>query len=112
MQYRSDENFVYLIDTPFGKKEDMKQYLSGVWVSNKKFKGFRFPKNVHCMRELVRYFPELKENEEFIKDGKMLASEIDYWKDKKEFDIAPFYDNRLRGYQLRDVLSYLNVVAA
>jgi SNF2 family DNA or RNA helicase len=103
MQYRSDNNFVYLIDTPFSKKEDMKQYLSGVWVSNKKFKGFRFPKNVHCMRELVRYFPELKENEEFIRDGKMLASEIDYWKDKKEFDIAPFYDNRLRGYQLRDV---------
>jgi hypothetical protein len=39
MQYRSDNNFVYLIDTPFSKKEDMKQYLSGVWVSNKKFKG-------------------------------------------------------------------------
>jgi hypothetical protein len=85
MQYRSDNNFVYLIDTPFNKKEDMKQYLSGVWVSNKKFKGFRFPKNVHCMRELVRYFPELRTNEEFVRDGQMLANELDYWKDKKEF---------------------------
>jgi SNF2 family DNA or RNA helicase len=101
MQYRSDENFVYLIDTPFGKKEDMKQYLSGVWVSNKKFKGFRFPKNVHCMRELVRYFPELRENEEFIRDGQMLANEIDYWKSVKERSI---YHDKLREYQKKDVL--------
>jgi SNF2 family DNA or RNA helicase len=100
MQYRSDNNFVYLIDTPFSKKEDMKQYLSGVWVSNKKFKGFRFPKNVHCMRELVRYFPELKENEEFVRDGKMLADEVDYWRDKKEQ--LMFADSRLREYQNKD----------
>jgi SNF2 family DNA or RNA helicase len=102
MQYRSDENFVYLIDTPFSKKEDMKQYLSGVWVSNKKFKGFRFPKNVHCMRELVRYFPELRTNEEFIKDGQIVADDEKFWLNKKESDIAPFYDNRLRGYQMQD----------
>jgi SNF2 family DNA or RNA helicase len=100
MQYRSDENFVYLIDTPYSKKEDMKQYLSGVWVSNKKFKGFRFPKNVHCMRELVRYFPELRENEEFVRDGKMLADEVDYWRDKKEQ--LMFADSRLREYQNKD----------
>jgi SNF2 family DNA or RNA helicase len=102
MQYRSDNNFVYLIDTPFGKKEDMKQYLSGVWVSNKKFKGFRFPKNVHCMRELVRYFPELKENIEFIRDGQIMADELNFWLNKKESTISPFYDNRLRGYQMQD----------
>src|SRR5437763_5435930 len=100
MHYRSDENFVYLIDTPFGKKEDMKQYLSGVWVSNKKFKGFRFPKNVNCMRELVRYFPELRTNEEFVRDGKMLADEVDYWRDKKEQ--LMFADLRLREYQNKD----------
>jgi SNF2 family DNA or RNA helicase len=103
MQYRSDENFVYLIDTPFNKKEDMKQYLSGVWVSNKKFKGFRFPKNVHCMRELVRYFPELKENEEFIRDGKMLADEVDYWLGQKtEKGWGNLFDE-LRPYQQEDV---------
>jgi SNF2 family DNA or RNA helicase len=101
MQYRSDSNFVYLIDTPFGKKEDMKQYLSGVWVSNKKFKGFRFPKNVHCMRELVRYFPELRENEEFVRDGQMLASEIEYWKDMKDSDGLNW--DKLRPYQNQDV---------
>jgi SNF2 family DNA or RNA helicase len=100
MQYRSDANFVYLIDTPYSKKEDMKQYLSGMWVSNKKFKGYRFPKNVYCMRELVRYFPELRENEEFIKDGKMLADEVDYWRDKKEQ--LMFADSRLREYQNKD----------
>jgi SNF2 family DNA or RNA helicase len=102
MQYRSDENFVYLIDTPFGKKEDMKQYLSGVWVSNKKFKGFRFPKNVHCMRELVRYFPELRTNEEFVRDGQTMSDDLNFWLNKKESNIAPFYDNRLRGYQMQD----------
>jgi SNF2 family DNA or RNA helicase len=99
MQYRSDENFVYLIDTPFGKKEDMKQYLSGVWVSNKKFKGFRFPKNVHCMRELVRYFPELRENEEFIKDGQTAAKEIEFWTMIKEAATDEF---GLRKYQNQD----------
>jgi SNF2 family DNA or RNA helicase len=104
MQYRSDENFVYLIDTPFGKKEDMKQYLSGVWVSNKKFKGYRFPKNVHCMRELVRYFPELRTNEEFIRDGKMLADEVDYWMNIKTGYTAEW---GLRPYQNEDI-HYLN----
>jgi SNF2 family DNA or RNA helicase len=99
MQYRSDNNFVYLIDTPFGKKEDMKQYLSGVWVSNKKFKGFRFPKNVHCMRELVRYFPELRENEEFIKDGQTAAKEIEFWTMIKEAATDEF---GLRKYQNQD----------
>jgi SNF2 family DNA or RNA helicase len=103
MQYRSDENFVYLIDTPFGKKEDMKQYLSGVWVSNKKFKGFKFPKNVHCMRELVRYFPELRENEEFVRDGKMLADEVEYWSGQKtEKGWGNLFDE-LRPYQQEDV---------
>jgi SNF2 family DNA or RNA helicase len=103
MQYRSDENFVYLIDTPFGKKEDMKQYLSGVWVSNKKFKGYRFPKNVYCMRELVRYFPELRTNEEFIKDGQMLANELDYWLGQKtEKGWGNLFDE-LRPYQQEDV---------
>jgi SNF2 family DNA or RNA helicase len=103
MQYRSDENFVYLIDTPYSKKEDMKQYLSGVWVSNKKFKGFRFPKNVHCMRELVIYFPELRENDEFIKDGQMLASELDYWLGQKtEKGWGNLFDE-LRPYQQEDV---------
>jgi SNF2 family DNA or RNA helicase len=103
MQYRSDDNFVYLIDTPYSKKEDMKQYLSGVWVSNKKFKGFKFPKNVHCMRELVRYFPELRTNEEFIRDGKMLADEVKYWeyiKDEKGW--GDLFDS-LRPYQKQDV---------
>jgi SNF2 family DNA or RNA helicase len=100
MQYRSDANFVYLIDTPYSKKEDMKQYLSGVWVSNKKFKGYRFPKNVHCMRELVRYFPELRTNEEFVRDGKMLADEVDYWKDMKDSDGLNW--DGLRLYQNQD----------
>ena len=100
MHYRSDENFVYLIDTPFGKKEDMKQYLSGVWVSNKKFKGFRFPKNVHCMRELVRYFPELRENEEFIKDGQELGKEESLWLELKKW--ANVHNPKLREYQNQD----------
>jgi SNF2 family DNA or RNA helicase len=100
MQYRSDENFVYLIDTPFGKKEDMKQYLSGVWVSNKKFKGFRFPKNVHCMRELVRYFPELRTNEEFIKDGQELGEEESLWLELKNW--ANIHNDKLREYQNQD----------
>jgi SNF2 family DNA or RNA helicase len=103
MQYRSDENFVYLINTPYSKKEDMKQYLSGVWVSNKKFKGFKFPKNVHCMRELVRYFPELRENEEFVKDGQMLASEVTYWLSMKNKIIPTPLNDKLRPYQQKDV---------
>jgi SNF2 family DNA or RNA helicase len=100
MQYRSDENFVYLIDTPFGKKEDMKQYLSGVWVSNKKFKGYRFPKNVYCMRELVRYFPELRTNKEFIKDGQTLAEEESLWLELKKW--ANVHNPKLREYQNQD----------
>jgi SNF2 family DNA or RNA helicase len=100
MQYRSDENFVYLINTPYSKKEDMKQYLSGVWVSNKKFKGFRFTKNVHCMRELVRYFPELRTNEEFVKDGQELSEEESLWLELKNW--ANIHDDKLREYQNQD----------
>jgi SNF2 family DNA or RNA helicase len=100
MQYRSDENFVYLTNTPFHKKEDMKQYLSGVYFSNKKGKGYRFPKNVHCMRELVKYFPELKNNEEFIRDGKLMAQQEEFLLSKK--DELMFADVRLREYQNKD----------
>ena len=52
------------------------------------------------MRELVRYFPELRTNEEFVRDGKMLADEVDYWRDKKEQ--LMFADLRLREYQNKD----------
>jgi SNF2 family DNA or RNA helicase len=100
MQYRSDQNFVYLSNTPFHKKEDIKQFLGGVWVSNKKFKGYRFPKNVHCMRELMKYFPELKTNEEFVREGQNAKEELEITLELKKW--ANIYDGNLREYQNQD----------
>lgn len=95
MQYRSDSKFFYLMGTPFEKKDFIKENLGGHWTK----KGWRFPKNVHAMREVLKAFPSLKHNEEFVKDGKAKANELTFWKDVKNETAAI---SGLRPYQAQD----------
>lgn len=100
MKYVSSKNFIYLADTPYKLKDEIKTKLSGVYNNSMKLKGWRFPKTLHAYRELYKFFPELKDNTEFVADGKQAAIHIDYWLDKKER--FTFNDESLREYQNKD----------
>jgi hypothetical protein len=77
MKYQADENFIYLIDPPYSRKDEIKQNLSGVWFDTlKRGKGWRFPKTLHAYRELWKAFPNLKKDETFVNDGKAWQKKV------------------------------------
>lgn len=81
MKYVSDKHFIYLVNPPFALREVIKSQLNGVWFDNKDVgKGWRFPRNLHAYRELYKFFPELRTNSQFVADGQLAGSEINYWK--------------------------------
>jgi SNF2 family DNA or RNA helicase len=101
MKYQADENFIYLIDPPYSRKDEIKQNLSGVWFDTlKRGKGWRFPKTLHAYRELWKAFPNLKKDETFVNDGKAAAEEQSLWLELKNW--ANVHDSRLREYQNQD----------
>jgi SNF2 family DNA or RNA helicase len=52
------------------------------------------------MRELVRYFPELRTNEEFVKDGQTMSEEESLWLELKKSNKCS--QSKLREYQNQD----------
>ena len=105
MEYVADKHFIYLKNTPYSRKDEIKQNLSGVWFDTaKRGKGYRFPRNLHAYRELYKFFPELREKEKFMKDYEKQAKiEAHYLQVK---NLGSPCDYGLRKYQNDDV-SYL-----
>lgn len=99
MEYRIDEHFIYLTGTPYSMKDEIQSKLSGVYTK----KGYRFPRNVHVMRELVKFFPELQTKEGFVELGQHLAAEEEEWKFQKETNMYFDLQRKLRTYQCHDV---------
>jgi SNF2 family DNA or RNA helicase len=104
VKYWSDKHFIYISGNTYPRRDYIKETLSGVWFDNKKGKGYRFPKNVFTYRELWKAFPELQSNTEFIEDGKLTKTDMEYWIGKKEF--GAMLDYGLRPYQ-NDDIAYL-----
>jgi SNF2 family DNA or RNA helicase len=101
VKYQADKNFIYLIDPPYTRKDEIKQNLSGVWFdTQKRGKGWRFPRTLHAYRELWKAIPQLKNLDEFINDGKLANQEVEYWKSIK--NEKGWDDDRLREYQKQD----------
>jgi SNF2 family DNA or RNA helicase len=101
VKYQADKNFIYLIDPPYTRKDEIKQNLSGVWFdTQKRGKGWRFPRTLHAYRELWKAMPQLKNLDEFINDGKLANQEVEYWKSIK--NEKGWDDDRLREYQKQD----------
>lgn len=98
MEYRSDKNFIYLNKTPFELKDHIKNTLNGVYL---KGKGYRFPKNLHVYRELYKFFPSIRNNVEFVEDGKTAGNAQKHWINIKE--VGHTVDYGLREYQNDDV---------
>lgn len=104
MRYESDGNFIYLINPPFHRKDEIKSRLSASWFdTQKRGKGWRVPKNLFVYRELYKFFPELRNDPLFMKEYEASSQDLNFWMNKKQSDISPQYDNRLRGYQQQDV---------
>jgi SNF2 family DNA or RNA helicase len=100
MKYQADKDFIYIINPPFHSKDEIKSRLSGVWSdSQKRGKGWRFPKNLHAYRELYKFFKELKTDKTFMKDYETSSKQATYWLDVKTKTTHQF---GLREYQNQD----------
>jgi SNF2 family DNA or RNA helicase len=101
MQYKADANHIYVLNPPFGRKDEIKRRLSGVWSdTQKRGKGWRFPRNLHAYRELYKFFPELRDDPNFMKDYGQSSNNVKYWLDVKTNTTHQF---GLREYQNQDV---------
>jgi SNF2 family DNA or RNA helicase len=105
MRYESDRHFIYLINPPFHRKDEIKSRLSATWFdTQKRGKGWRVVKNLFSYRELYKFFPELRHDKKFMSDYELAAGELHYWRRLKTDFEEPFsYDERLRPYQNSDV---------
>lgn len=99
MEVKFDNNFVY-VKTPYSDRNFVSQGLNGVWVKSKN--GYRFPKNLHAMRELLRSYPQLRDNYSFVEAGKHMKSVQETFLELKKVENADG-DGRLRPYQRVDV---------
>jgi SNF2 family DNA or RNA helicase len=100
MKYSCDTHFIYLTNPPFQRKDEIKENLSGVWFdTQKRGKGWRFPRNLFVYRELWRKFIELRNDHKFIDHYKSSKDEIEFWMMIKEAATDEF---GLRPYQNQD----------
>jgi SNF2 family DNA or RNA helicase len=99
MQTKLGKDFFY-IKTPYKDRMFVAQALNGTW--SKKEEMYRFPKNIHSMRELVKTYPELIHNSSFIQAGTRLRETQEKFLElKTKEDVQG--DIRLRPYQRVDV---------
>lgn len=103
MKYQADKDFIYLINPPFQRKDEIKSRLSATWFDTiKRGKGWRVVRNLHSYRELYKFFPELKNDKKFMMDYEAASKYMDYWLSQKEGEQIPVYDKQLRAYQNLD----------
>jgi SNF2 family DNA or RNA helicase len=107
MQVKLGSDF-FFAKTPYKDRIFVSQGLNGVW--SKKEGMYRFPKNLHAMRELLKSYPELLEDEIFIEAGKKIKQNQDRFLQLKQLEDT-FGDPRLRPYQRTDV-NYLKELPA
>src|SRR5206468_4229866 len=99
MQTKLGKDFFY-IKTPYKDRMFVAQALNGTW--SKKEEMYRFPKNIHSMRELIKTYPELIHNSSFIQAGTRLRETQEKFLElKTKEDVQG--DSRLRPYQRVDV---------
>lgn len=89
------------VKTPFHDRDKVKDLLNGVW--SKKEGMYRFPKNLHAMKEILRAYPPLQTNKEFMQLGAKLRKARDIRIVLKRMQDFPDIDDRLRPYQRVDV---------
>lgn len=96
------------VRTPYNEKDKVRNILNGVW--SKKEGMYKFPRNIHAMRELMKVFPELKLNPDYVEAGRhMVAARNHALEIKSREDVEG--DPRLRSYQRVDV-DYLKKLPA
>lgn len=96
------------VKTPYNEKDKVRNILNGVW--SKKEGMYKFPRNIHAMRELMKMFPLLQADPEYIEAGKrMVAARNTALGLKTREDVDG--DPRLRSYQRVDV-AYLKKLPA
>jgi SNF2 family DNA or RNA helicase len=105
MHYSCDKHFIYLVNPPFHRKDEIKTKFSPTWFETvKRGKGWRVTKNLFVYRELYKFFPELKNDRNFMADYEVASREIAHWEAVKNCGSPCNYG--LRKYQNDDV-SYL-----
>lgn len=107
---RFEGEYIFLQLSP-KHKSYTENVLNGLY--NKKRDAYRFPRNIFTMRELLRAFPELREDTHFIDIGRQMAATRHNFLDlKRQTDSQFVKDDRLRPYQRADVEYLMRMPAA
>jgi SNF2 family DNA or RNA helicase len=101
-------NYLY-VEVPYPQKE-LAKWIGAIEFSRSR-KMWKFPNNIYVMRELLRHFPALMNNQTFVDYGKQLRSRMDKLLEIKRMEDAPG-DPRLRPYQRVDVVYLKELTAA
>lgn len=90
-----------------------KHILKNVLTAQELKKGYRIPKTVWSMREMLRYFPQLKEDSTFVDTGKALKEVNDEILCRRRASIHKHDENGLlRPYQAQDAWMLYGLPAA
>lgn len=85
----------------------MERVLANHFKAPKLKAGYRLPKLYGTMRELIQTFPTLKENAEFVAEGKILRAELDRLTKLRSLPVPindfGVFKFDLRAYQYQDV---------
>lgn len=103
MEVKLGNDFFY-IKTPYADRHFVARGLNGIW--SKKENMYRFPKNIHSMREVIRSYPQLKNNYGFVATGQQLQQVQQRFLTLKAKEDTEGYHG-LRPYQRVDI-AYLN----
>lgn len=99
MQTKLGKDF-FFVGTPYHDRTFVAKALNGTW--SKKENMFKFPKNLHSMRELMLKYPELQKDGEFVETGRNIKTIQDKFLKLKSLEDCEG-DERLRNYQRVDV---------
>lgn len=99
MQTKLGKDF-FFAKTPYHDRTFVAKALNGTW--SKKENMFKFPKNLHSMRELMLKYPELQKDGEFVETGRNIKTVQDKFLKLKSLEDCEG-DERLRNYQRVDV---------
>jgi len=102
---KMDSNHIY-ITVPYQHRETVRSELNGVWSA--KHQAWRFPKSVHALNEITKWFPELKQIAAFNEVYTKLQNGREKLRDLKKSGRL-VGSEMLRQYQREDV-NYLTTI--
>lgn len=102
-------DFIFCHNVSSSERHLFENFFDATYTKAKS--AWRIPMNLWSMRELVKTFPQLAHDQEFVKHGKELKQELDHLLQVRSYAFNCKGD-RLRPYQREDVMYLTHLPAA